>query len=184
MFESADENELMRATARGDLRAFGEIVRRHQSWAWRVAHRFLDDEAEAADMVQNAFLRLLDAAARYRHESNFKGYLSRIVTRLCLDHAKKKKPVYTETVPDVADPAPDGPELLLRKETARAVRAALDGLAPTQRMAVILRYYEEMGYADMATALDTTPKGVERLLARARERLKPLLSDHRNFFTP
>lgn len=179
-----DDAQLMQAVADGDLRAFGEIVRRHQAWAWRVAHRFLGDEAEAADIVQSAFLRLLDAAGRYRHEARFTGYLSRIVTRLCLDRAKKKQPLFTDTVPDIADPAPDGREALMQRETALAVRVALDRLAPNQRMAVVLRYYEDLGYDEIATALETTPKGVERLLARARQRLTTLLSDQRDFFAP
>ena len=58
---------LLRAAGRGDLASFSQIVERHQTWAWRVAHRFTGNEEDASDIVQEAFLRLLDASGRYYH---------------------------------------------------------------------------------------------------------------------
>jgi RNA polymerase sigma-70 factor (ECF subfamily) len=171
---------LLQATGKGDLQAFGRIVERHQEWAWRIAYRFFGDEQDAADVVQDAFLRLLDAAGRYRPEAKFRTFFHRIITRLCLDRAKKKKPLYLETVPELPDPRPDAAEDLQRREIAAAVRQALDALAPNQRMAIVLRYYEELNYTEIAAALETSPKAVERLLGRGRESLRTVLGNRKD----
>jgi RNA polymerase sigma-70 factor, ECF subfamily len=178
---SSDES-LMEATGKGNLDAFAEIVRRHQNWAWRVAYRFIGREEDAADIVQDAFLRLLDASGRYQPTSTFTTYLFQIITRLCLDRAKKKQPLYPEILPDLPDPRPGAAETMIRNETAATVRASLDALPLNQRMAIILRYYEEMSYEDIAAVLETTPKAVERLLARGRNCLRTLLGTPNDFF--
>jgi RNA polymerase sigma-70 factor (ECF subfamily) len=172
----------MIATGKGDPDAFEEIVRRHQAWAWRIAYRFLGHEEEASDVVQEAYIRLLDASERYRPTAAFKTYLYQIITHLCLDRAKKKQPLYLETIPDSPDPCPGVADAMMRRETAVAVRAALDGLPPNQRMAIVLRYYEDLNYEEIASALETTTKAVERLLARGREGLRAILGNRDDFF--
>ncbi len=175
------DEALVQVTGKGNLEAFEEIVRRHQSWAWQIVYRFFGDENEAADIVQEAFLRILDASSRYKPTAKFRTYFYHIITRLCLDRAKKQKPLYMKEVPEASDPSPSMTDAMMRQETSIAVRAALDTLPPNQRMAIVLRYYEELNYKDIASALGTTPKAVERLLARGRERLRAIL-DARNFF--
>jgi RNA polymerase sigma-70 factor (ECF subfamily) len=71
---------------------------------------------------------------------------------------------------------------MMQQETAITVRAALDGLPPNQRLAIVFRYYENLGYKEIASALETTTKAVERLLARGRERLRDVLGSKENFF--
>lgn len=165
----------MQAAGSGDLEAFEEIVRRHQGWAWQIAFRFFGQKEPAADVVQDAFIRLLEASGRYRPTAKFRTYFYRIISRLCLDRAKKKKTVELEVMPNMPDPAPGAAEKLIHRETAAAVRTALDDLAPNQRMAIVLRYYEDLNYREIADALEITPKAVERLLARGRKRLRDSL---------
>jgi RNA polymerase sigma-70 factor (ECF subfamily) len=172
--EPADER-LMLAAGRGDLTAFAALVNRHQAWAWRIAWRFLGEAQNAEDVVQEAFLRLHQAAARYDQRAAFRTYFYRIITRLCLDHARKKHPLYLDSLPDEPDPGPDAAEIMIQRQRADAVRAALDSLPPNQRMAVVLRYDEGLDYRQIAAALETSPKAVERLLSRARDRLRSLL---------
>jgi RNA polymerase sigma-70 factor, ECF subfamily len=167
----------MLAVAKGDLDAFGQIVLRHQKLAWGVAYRFLGDRHEAEDVAQEAFLRILDAAPRYKSTAAFTTYLSRIVTRLCLDHAHKKRPIPTDTLPAVQADSPSAVERLAVHDREMAIRAAMDRLPPAQRMAVVLRYFEVLDCRSVASAMETTVKSVERLLARARETLEPLLTD-------
>jgi RNA polymerase sigma-70 factor, ECF subfamily len=181
--DSADSDEvLLQAVGRGDLAAFSRIVERHQTWAWRVAWRFTGNEEDALDIVQEAFLRLLDASGRYRPTAKFRTYFYRIISRLCLDQAKKKHPLLFETAPDTPDPSPDIRDTMMRQENAIAIRAALEALPPNQRLAIVLRYYENLGYEEIASALETTTKAIERLLARGRERLRDVLGCRENFF--
>jgi len=179
---AATDESLLQVAGKGDLEAFAELVNRHQAWTWRVAYRFLGHREDAADVVQDAFIRLLEAAGRYRPSATFATYFRRIITRLCLDRAKKKQPLYLETIPDAPDSCLGAADEMMRRESAVAVCAALDALPPNQRMAIILRYFEELSYEDIASALETTPKAVERLLARGRQHLRAALGDRDNFF--
>jgi RNA polymerase sigma-70 factor, ECF subfamily len=176
---SPSDEALMQATAGGDLNAFDQLVVRHQSAAWGVAYRSLGDADEAEDMVQEAFLRILDAADRYKPTAAFRTYLYRVLTRLCIDHTRKKRPLPTDKLPDVPDPGLTPAERIEREEMESAIQMALDTLSPRYRMAIILRYFEGLNGAEIAEAMKTTPKAVERLLARARKSLKPLLAPHR-----
>lgn len=172
---SSDE-DMMLAVGRGDLAAFEEIARRYQRSAWNTAYRFLNNHEEAEDVVQDAFLRIFDAAPRYRPTASFRTYFYTIITRLSLNRIKKHTPD-TDIPSDVPDPARGAEEQLLASERQWAVRAALSGLPAAQRMAVVLRYYEGMGYREIADTLQITEKAAERLLARGREAMLAALPE-------
>ncbi len=180
---STDSDELLlQAAGQGNLACFSRLVERHQTWAWRVAYHFAGNEEDASDIVQEAFLRLLDASGRYRPIAKFRTYFYRIISRLCLDQAKKKQPLLLETVPDTPDPSSDITDTMMRNENAIAVRHALDSLPPNQRLAIVLRYYEDLRYKEIASVMETTAKAVERLLARGREQLRDMLGSRKTFF--
>jgi RNA polymerase sigma-70 factor (ECF subfamily) len=112
----------------------------------------------------------------YRPSASFRTFFQRIVSRLCIDRARKMKPVYLDEVPDMPDNQPHVSARLAGEERGVVVRRALEALAPKQRMAVILRYYEDLDYRAIAETMETTEKAVERLLARARDALRVPLS--------
>ena len=165
----ASDEELMLSAAGGDMEAFGELVLRHQDRAWRTAYHYVANRADAEELAQAAFLRILDAAASYRPSARFTTYLYRVVANLCLDHRRKKRPDGQGDLPLRASslPAPDAQ--IAAREREETVRRALGRLPDRQRMAVVLRYYEELPLREIAATMDATPKAVERLLARARE---------------
>src|SRR5437868_4454946 len=103
--DAASDEQLMLAAGVGDLSAFEQLVRRYQKPAWNAAYRFLGDASEAEDVAQEAFARILAAAHRYQSSALFRTYLYRVVTRICLDHSAKKKPIYSGRLPDRPDPA-------------------------------------------------------------------------------
>ncbi len=172
----------MLEVADGDLSAFEQLVLRHQEVVWRTAYRIIGDRQAAEDLAQEAFLRVFQAAGRYRPTAAFRTYLYRIVVRVCLDHLKKRRPQSGADLTVVAEPALSVDEQAELGERADLVRQAIAELLPKQRSAVVLRYYEGLRGAEIADAMRTTTKAVERLLARAREtleqRLGRLLEDH------
>jgi len=172
MVTALGDEQLMLRVAEGDLDAFNEIVCRHQHTAWRTAYRFLGDAAEAEDIAQEAFLRILDASPRYKPSAAFSTYLYRVVTRLCIDNTRKKRPVFTDSLPEIADPSPEPATELIQQNRDALIRRALDALPSRQRMVVILKYYEGLSYGDIAQAMGTTIKAVEGLLGRVRKNLQ------------
>lgn len=175
----ADDDQLMQRVAAGDLGAFDELVRRHQHSVWAVACRFTGDPVEAEDLAQDTFLRILTAADRYQSRGSFRSYLFTVLNRLCLDWAGKKRPVYGDAVPDPCDPSPTPIDRAVARSSQRRVQLALDDLPENQRSAIILRYYENMSYCEIARVMKLSEKSVERLLARARDRLKKTLRPER-----
>lgn len=162
----ADE-ELMRRTASGDLDAFNEIVLRHQDTAWRLASRFLGDRVEARDSAREAFIRIFEAAPRYRPTASFTTYLYRVILRLCMDAARKKRPVARENMDDSVCPAPDPARGFEQRRQDQAVRSAVYRLPRRQRSAITLKEYCELSYAEIAEISGASTKAVERLVARA-----------------
>jgi len=171
------DEELMLRVRDGDLAAFEQLVRRHQREGWRVAYRFTGDAAEAEDLIQEAFLRILDAAAGYRPIATFRTYYYRVLTRLCLDHRRKKRPTLAEPLSQPADDSLSPSQQASRVERETLIQAALNALPGDYRMAVVLRYFEGLGGPEMAVAMGRSTKAVERLLSRARAALEPQLKD-------
>lgn len=170
----SDEN-LMLSVREGDLDAFEQIVLRHQAEAWRVAYRFTGDAAEAEDLAQDAFLRILDAAPRYRPTATFRTYFYRVLTRLCIDHRRKKRPSLADPFPNMSDTMPSPSVQADRAARDALIQAALNSLPADYRMAVMLRYFEGLSGAEMAEAMGRSAKAVERLLSRAKSALEPQL---------
>ena len=173
-FDASDES-LMQAVCGGDTGAFEQIVRRHQDWVWKIAYHFLNDKEEARDITQETFLRLLDASGRYKAAAKFTTYLYQIICRLCLDQAKKKRPLYMAETPDSLDPNPGAAEQIEHQEISDRINRALRFLPPDYRMVIILKYFEGLSGKRIADAIDKSPKAVERLLDRAKKQLEPLL---------
>ncbi|MBN2291602.1 MAG: sigma-70 family RNA polymerase sigma factor [Pirellulales bacterium] len=169
------DESLMVEVSRGDLAAFEQLVLRHQQAVWQTAYRMVGDSQAAEDLAQEAFLRIFRAAGGYRPTAKFRTYLYRVVSRLCLDYLAKNRPVLEENLSRVAGPDANVEEQAVIEEQSHEVRQAIAGLPAQQRSAIVLRYYEGLSIAEIAEAIETTPKAVERLLARGRAGLEKRL---------
>ena len=170
------DESLMLAVAGGDLAAFEQLVLRHQDAVWRTANRMVGDRQTAEDLTQDAFLRVLRAADRYRPTAAFRTYLYRIVIRVCLDFLRKKRPQAAPDLDRVPKPALSVEQQTELGERAELVQQAVACLPPRQRSAVVLRYYEGLTSTEIADVMKTTAKAIERLLARGRGTLQQRLA--------
>ncbi len=169
------DEELLQAAGRGDPAAFEQLVVRYQTEAWRVAYRFTGDASQAEDLAQDVFLRILDAAPRYRATASFRTYFYRVLGRLCMDYRRRKGPLLGAPLETVTDDACAPAERASLVERDRCIQAALDALPADYRLAVVLRYFEGLSGAEMAVAMGRSVKAVERVLARAKSALEPRL---------
>ena len=169
--------------------AFEELVARFQHRLVGVMHHLIGNADEAEDLAQEVFLRVYRARKTYHPRCKFTTWLFTIANNLALNslRSRQRKPVQAlppqDSGPLGADqivPDPDsGPvRKVERREMAAVIRQALDGLNERQRMAVVLNKFEDMNYAEIATVMGLTTKGVKSLLSRARMNLRTALSGY------
>lgn len=172
-----DAAGLLARSARGDRGAFDEIVARYGPVALRVAARMAPDRQSAEDIAQEAMLRIWQRADEFDgRRASFTTWLYRIVVNLCIDLRRKPRAVTLPADFDPADPSAGAAEDVELDERRAALLKAIDALPPGQRAALMLVYDEGLSGAEAAQVLGVTTKAVERLLARARERLRELMA--------
>ena len=188
MNEQASERRLIEACQCGDREAFRELFEAHKDRVWTVALRFTGNESAARDVTQQVFLKLFTSIAGFRHESNFKTWLYRMVANECMDEFRKRRRLMPLDFfrPDSGaerDEDCGGAEMndwrqeplqeerLTRLEVSEAVLAALAQLKPKLRMAIVLKYFEDMSYEQMAEALGCSMGTVASRLNRGHKEL-------------
>lgn len=168
---------LMLRVQGGDRAAFAELVRALEGPGLRLADRTLADRAAAEDVVQVALSRLWTMAERFdATRGSVTAWFRTMVTNLCLDRKRATRPVQPiETVADMASAEPGPEEAAIAGDMKARLAAAMQMLSPRQRAAIAMFHGEGLSMAEIAEALETTPKAVEGLLGRARMELKGLL---------
>jgi RNA polymerase sigma-70 factor, ECF subfamily len=171
-----DAADLLARSARGDRRAFDEIVTRYGPIALRVAARMAPDRQCAEDIAQEAMVKIWRRAAEFDgRRARFTTWLYRIVVNLCIDLRRRPQPVPLPDDFDPIDPSAGAAENVEVDERRAALVKAMDELPSGQRAALTLVYDEGLSGAEAARVLGVSTKAVERLLARARARLRELL---------
>ncbi len=174
----AQENALVQRAIAGNRTAWHALYLAHNEFVFRVAARFLGDEAEARDVAQDVFVQIFTRLSTYRPVGRFRTYLYRVVANRCLNERARARHQRHATADEhddafaaVTDLAESPEERLVRREEARRVRAAIARLPERQRLAVVLSRFEGLSYEGIAAALDATVSSVESLLFRARQAL-------------
>jgi RNA polymerase sigma factor (sigma-70 family) len=163
---------LARRAARGDLAAFGELVRSHEASLRRYTQRLAGDDGE--DIAQDALLAAWRALGQWRGDGSFAGWLRRIATRRYLDRQRRAAPRSLAEL-DLAEAAPHcAPDRLI------AVDRALDALRPRERAAALLVFGEGYSHVEAAAMLDLRLGTLKSIIARARAALIPLLEELRH----
>lgn len=167
--------QLVALALQGNRDAYGELVRRHQTFAYNVALRVVGNRADALDVTQDAFVRAYDALASFDVSRPFAPWLSAIVTHLALNFVQRKRPALELQEDLRATPQSDPAQYVLESEQQARVRAALRALPPQWRAVIELRHFQDLSYDEIATALDMPLSDVKSHLFRARQKLKQLL---------
>lgn len=170
------DSALLEASARRDLAAFAEIVRRHHQPVYRLVWRLTGGHADSEDITQEAFLKLWQNPAQVRDATALRGWLMRVASNAVVDRARRPRFGDLDAAPELPDGAarPDAP--LDRGEAARLVDGAIAGLPDRQRLALALVYFEGLSNIEAAAVMEASVEAVESLLARARRTLKERLA--------
>lgn len=179
--ETMDDEQLLDRARRGDRDAFGELVARYQDQLYTMALRMLGRPADAADVVQETFLRAYVHLPRLG-ATGLRPWLYRVACNAARDVQRRavRRPATAledarGNVLDLPDPAL-GPEASAeRRERAATVRSAILELAPDHRQALVLRDVNDLSYEEIAEVLRLPVGTVKSRLSRARGQLAALL---------
>ncbi len=161
----------------GNQDAFAELVYSFQDAVYNLCYRMLGERTEAEDATQEAFLRAYLHLNRYDTERSFKTWILSIASNHCIDRLRKRRVKWLsldEPLPAGAalalssdEPSPE--EATLFAERGTQIQRLLHELAPDYRAAVILRYWYDYSYVEIAETLETTESAIKSRLFRARQ---------------
>ena len=169
-----NHTDVIQACQRGDGEAFRVLFETHKDRVYSIALRYAGDSAAAMDISQDTFLKLLSSIGQFRGDANFESWLYRLVVNACMDGARRAKPQRLEAAGFEVDglAGPDSPERdLAQQQRARSVRAALSAMPVKFRLPILLRYFEELSYSEMAAALNCSMGTVASRLNRGHKML-------------
>jgi RNA polymerase sigma-70 factor, ECF subfamily len=165
----------------GDMEAFRLLVEMHQARVIGTIGKMLGSDAESEDLAQQVFIRIWKSAPRYRPTAKFTTWLFRITRNLVFNEIRRKRHFadQSEVIPEAVERAEREPDrVLLEGELQHAIQEAINQLPESQRMAIILRRYEEMSYEDIAKVMGTGVPAVKSILFRARAELRERLQKY------
>jgi RNA polymerase sigma-70 factor (ECF subfamily) len=190
MDKQISSEELMARIAEGDDSAFENLVHRHQTSILNLIYRFIGDRTQAKDLAQEVFIRVWQAAKTYKPEAKFTTWLYRITANLCLNELRssRRKKWFSFNWSDedgehtiektLSDGAPSAEDILLEKERSRQISDALQSLPDNQRMALVLKRYDDLSYQEIAKVIGCSVPAVESLLVRAKRTLQEKLKNY------
>jgi RNA polymerase sigma-70 factor (ECF subfamily) len=180
----AEDVRLMRLVGQGDTAAFEELIERHQSLVLGTVARMLGSNSEVEDIAQQVFIRVWKNAGRYVARAKFTTWLLKITRNLVFNELRRSKRHAQVAIPfepgteemPLRDDAAKAPDVsLLEAELQKAIEGAIRQLPESQRMALVLRRYQEMSYEQIAEILDLSVPAVKSVLFRARTELRERL---------
>ena len=175
MAEATSDEILMAAYQAGSQPAFDVLYQRHASNVYGFLVRRLGDAALAADLYQEAFLRVHRARRSYDPKRPFRTWLFSIVHNLLNDALRKQQraPRLEAEVETVDEHSPE--RVAAARESGRALRRGLSALPPDEATVLVLARLEGLSYDEIAAVVGRSPAAVKQLAYRALKRLRAVL---------
>ncbi|MGA9867969.1 MAG: RNA polymerase sigma factor [Acetobacteraceae bacterium] len=181
-----DDIAFVERLRQGDRAAARIVIQRHNQMLWRIARGMMGDDAEAEEVVQNAYVRALTSIGEFRGESSLATWMSRIVVNEALRRrGQTRQPIdiadVVETLPpdhqgSATMPPPPSPEAAAaREQIRRLVENAIDALPPSFRVVFMMRIVEQMSVNDTAARLGIPVATAKTRLHRANQQLRASL---------
>ena len=173
----------------GDQRAFGLLVQAYQKPVFNLTYRMLGNAQEAEDAAQETFLRAYSSLRQYQPEHKFSTWLFAIANHHCIDRLRKRRVTFVsiEDNPVLENLTGDSPlpeRQALKSEQSVEMQKLLQELEPEYRLPLVLRYWEDYSYEDIATAMEITVAAVKSRLFRARQQIAKLYKEREAATTP
>jgi RNA polymerase sigma-70 factor (ECF subfamily) len=166
----------------GDAEAWGELYREYAPAIFRFCRRALPTREDAEDATMEIFMKLRDKLSQYDETRSFTAWLYKVAANHCWDLLRRRKIRQDKETGDLENvplehPDPSQLERMIEQRTSDEVRRALDKLGSRARMALVMRYYSDMSYDEIADALGVRRAFVGVVLLRARHELRQALGE-------
>jgi RNA polymerase sigma factor (sigma-70 family) len=166
----------------GDADAWGELYREYAPAIFRFCRRALPTREDAEDATMEIFMKLRDKLIQYDQTRSFSAWLYKVAANHCWDLLRRRKTRQDKETGDLENvplehPDPNQLEKLIEQRTSEEVRRALAKLGSRARMALVMRYYSDMSYDEIADALGVRRPFVGVVLLRARHELRQALGE-------
>ncbi len=177
-----EPTELIARARTGDTQAWGDLYREYAPAIFRFCRRAMPTREDAEDATMEIFMKLRDKLVQYDQSRSFSAWLYKIAANHCWDMLRRKKARHEKDTDDIDDvplecPEPNQLEKLIEERSGEEVRKALDKLGLRARMALVMRYYSDMSYDEIADALGVRRQFVGVVLLRARHELRQALGE-------
>lgn len=164
----------------GDADAWGELYHDYAPAIFRFCRRALPTREDAEDATMDIFMKLKEKLVQYDQTRSFTAWLYKVAANHCWDVLRRRKIRQDKETDDLESvplehPDPNQLEQLIQQKTGEEVRRALDKLGTRARMALVMRYYSDMSYDEIADALGVRRAFVGVVLLRARHELRQAL---------
>jgi len=165
------DDSTIEACRRGDSDALQLVFETYRDRVYSIALCYFDgDEAAAKDITQDVFLKLMTAITQFENRSQFSTWLYRVVTNACLDrHRSFRRLLFFADVPAGTRRAQSAEDRYIQNELETSVRKVIAGMQPKLRMAILLKYFEDLSYDEMAVVLGCSRGTVASRLNRAHQ---------------
>ena len=166
----------------GDTDAWGDLYREFAPAIFRFCRRALPTREDAEDATMEIFMKLRDKLSQYDEARSFSAWLYKVAANHCWDLLRRRKIRQDKETDDLenvplAHPDPSQLDRMIEQRTSEEVRHALDKLGSRARMALVMRYYSDMSYDEIADALGVRRAFVGVVLLRARHELRQALGE-------
>lgn len=173
------EPSLIKAAQSGDNEALITLLREIENHVYRTAYYILNNEQDALDASQEALIRIYTKIETYEEKAQFKTWVQRIVTNICIDKFRRTKPTVSIEEHDfIFKDKSDVEADVLANFAMDEIRMAIEQLPEHHKTVVILRYLQDFSYNEIAASLDLPLNTVKSYLFRARQQLQHLLQDY------
>jgi RNA polymerase sigma-70 factor (ECF subfamily) len=170
-----DEQKWLRLAQEGDAQAFSRLVEMYAKPVHNLCYRMLGNREDAEDAAQEAFLRAFKAIKRYDPQRKFASWLLSIAANYCIDQHRRGRlqQISLEDSPEASlgDRAAGPAATMLQSETRDELQGLLAALEPRDRAAIILYYWHELPYEEIAQQLAMSESALKSRLHRARKTL-------------
>lgn len=174
-----DISILVNKVQNGDKEAFGEIYKLYLGKIYRFIYFSLYDRQLAEDLTQETFLKAWRAIGSFSSDrGTFQAFLFAIARNLTVDHWRKKKDISLEAIPEIISPE-SVEEKFFRKEESQRVANALKILDDFEKQIIILRYFEELSFSEIAGVVDQNEGALRVRIHRILKKLKKYIEVHK-----